>query len=627
MSVAVFAIAGPLIAALLVLVTRRFAAVISIFGAGVALLAALATLTRVADGARFLSALPGLPGLPFLLVVDPLSAVLITVVAAVSTLVMLYAAGYMRDEPDQARFFAGMSLFVAAMQTLVLAGDWVLFITGWELIALASYLLIGFWHDRPGVPRAATRAFLTTRAADIGLYAGVFVLASRAGTTEIAATLNVDGTAATVASLFLLIAVMGKSAQVPLQGWLRDAMAGPTPVSALLHSATLVVAGVILLTRAFPLLSDDARLVIGIVGGLTAIVTGIIAMTQRDFKRMLASSTSSQIGLMLLALGAGSAGAAMFHLVTNAAIKSGLFLGAGMFQHARHSTAFDDLTAVGRERRRVFAAVVVASLALAGIPPLAGFWSKDAIIAATLDAPTAWLLAPLAITGTLITGVYIARALRLLWGVPGQHERDPIPGAGWMIVALGCLTGLAVVLGLAGAPLGELLDTEIPESTTGLILGFAAAVAGLIAGWQRVPERLLAAFPQAAKREFQPVGGFDSMLVRPLLTVARSCDRLDRAIHQVVLATGRAGLSVAYWGNQADTAIHRGVEGVGELSLVTARATRVTDENGIDEVIRNLVRLTRQLGDRARQLQTGLIHRELLAAAGVTVAVVVLLFI
>lgn len=626
MSVALFAILGPLAAAGMILAVRRTVTTFALLGVGVSLIAAVVSLVRVEDGKRFATAFSGLPEHPFRLVVDPLSALLATVVAVIATLIFVYAVGYMRAEADQVRFFAGMSFFVAAMQILVLAGDWVLFIFGWELIALASYLLIGFWFDRPGVGSAATRAFLTTRAADLGLYIGAFILIDRAGTTEIAATLDLDGRAATVAGLFLLLGAVGKSAQVPLHGWLQDAMVGPTPVSALLHSSTLVVAGVILLTRAFPLLSGDVRLIVGIVGGTTAVVTGLMAISQGDFKRMLASSTSGQLGFMLLGLGAGSVGAAVFHLVTNSAIKSGLFLGAGIFQHSRCSTDFDDLAGVGRERRRTYLAVAVLGLALAGVPPLAAFWSKDAIISATLDGSDAWLLASLAIAGSVLTAAYVARSLRLLWGNDGEPGVAPIPGMNWMIGALGVLAGLAVVLGVVAEPLADLLNVEIPESLAGVIAGLGAAILGLLAGWfgrsAVEPDRLRV----LAGRGFRINGGFADLVVRPVLAVSQVGDRVDRAIHAGVLGVGHDARAIARIGNVLDFGVHRGVEIVGAFSLKIAAVTRIVDEAGIDGFIHDLVRTTRAMGVHARQLQTGFVHQEMLTAAVATIVVVALLF-
>jgi NADH-quinone oxidoreductase subunit L len=592
MTVVALAVAGPLAAAVLIVALRRGAAALALLGAGVGLLGAAVGLRGVAVGARYAAELPGLPGLPLRLVAEPLSASLAMVVALVSALVLLYAVGYVGEERDKARFYAGMSFFSAAMQTLVLAGDWILLLASWELIGLSSYLLIGFWYGREGVPQAATRAFLYTRTADLGLYVGIFVLITQTGTSEISATLEVGSAAATLAGLLLLVAAVGKSAQTPLQGWLQDAMVGPTPVSALLHSATLVAAGAILMIRVSPLLPQEVLLAVGLVGGLTLIVAGLIAVSQRDLKRLLAASTSSQYGFMLLAVGAGSPVAALVHLVAHAAMKGALFLGSGVFQHARGSTEFAELEGVGHARRWSFLGFAVAGLALAGVPPLSGFFSKDAILAASLESPYAPLLAPLAFAGTLLTATYVALALRLLWR--GDDRTEPVAGIGWMGAGLAALVGLAATLGPALPPLARLVGTELPEGIgLGAVLGAVLALAGLALGWFVPAGRLLGPLRGPAETGFRIDGGFDGLVARPALATARALDHLDRGIHAAVLGVGRVGLAAAH-------------------------ASRLVDERGIDGLIAALVRGTRELGGRARKLQSGLVHRELLiAVAGV----------
>ena len=433
MSDLVFPIVFPLLAAAAILLLRRGAAILALAGVALSLAASLRLLGATASGDSAPLVLPGLPDLPLRLTAEPLTALFSVLVAAVATCVLIYSVGYMKRESGLPRFFALMSLFVAAMQALVLAGDWILVLVAWELIGLCSYLLIGFWFQRPEAANAASRAFLYTRSADLGLYIAIFILIGAAGTSQIAATLNVDGGTAVAAGLLLLLAAMGKSAQVPLQDWLMRAMAGPTPVSALLHSATLVAAGAILLIRVAPLLAPNVLLAIGLVGGITTVAAGLIALAERDLKRLLAASTASQYGLMLIAVGAGVPLAALLHLLAHAAIKSGLFLATGEFQHARGGTALRCLRGVGRDRRWTFLGFALAAMALVGAPPLSGFFSKDAVIAAALSAPsTAWL-APLALAGTLLTGAYLAR-----FGCYGSSARrarakavrSPVP-AGW----------------------------------------------------------------------------------------------------------------------------------------------------------------------------------------------------
>jgi NADH-quinone oxidoreductase subunit L len=600
MAVATLTILAPLAAAAAILLLGRAPAALALMGAGAGLVGAALALVRVAGGARFSAELPGLPGLPLRLVADPLAAVLAALVALVGFLVMVYAVGYMEGEGGRPRFFAQMSFFVAAMQALVLAGDWVLLLAAWELIGLSSYLLIGFHSARPGVGGAATRAFLYTRTADLGLYVAVFVLISHTGTSEIAATLEAGGAAALVAGLMLLVAAAGKSAQAPLYGWLQDAMAGPTPVSALLHSATLVAAGAMLMIRTYPLLPPAALLAAGVVGGATAVVAGTVAVAQRDLKRLLAASTSSQYGLMLLAVGAGSPVAALVHLVAHAAIKSSLFLGSGVFQRARGSTEFADLRGVGRARRYAFLGFAVAGLSLAGVPPLSGFFSKDAILAAALESGRAWLFAPLALAGTLLTGAYVARAARLLWR--GEDRSEPVEGAAWMGAGLAVLAALAAILGPALPPLARLLGAGLSGDLLVATLGLLAGLGGLAVGWFLPAGRLLGPLRAPAERGFRIGGGFHGLVARPALAAAAALDLFDRALHGGVLAVGRA-------------------------SLAAAGAARLTDERGIDGLIAALVRGTRRLGGRARELQSGLVHKELVLAVVGGAAVFVLLVI
>ena len=634
MTLAALTILGPFAAAALILLVRRGAPALAVLGTGVALISALFTLVRVAGGGRYSATLPGLPDLPLGLVVEPLTAVLAVFVSVVSFFVMVYAVGYAAEEDDKARLFAGMAFFAAAMQTLVLAGDWVLLLAAWEVIGFLSFVLIGFYYERPGVGEAAARAFLYTRTADLGLYVAIFVLISRSGTSEIQNTLGVGGPAAVAAGLLLLLAAAGKSAQAPLQGWLQGAMVGPTPVSALLHSATLVAAGAILLIRTSPLLPPAVLLAVGTLGGVTALVSGLIAVAEGDLKRLLAASTSSQYGFMLLAVGAGSPIAATLHLIAHAAMKSSLFLGAGVFQRARGSTAFADLRGAGRERRLTFAGFALAGLALAGVPPLAGFFSKDAILAAVFESPYVWLLAPLALAGTFLTAVYIGRALGLLWrGGPGEgpgkeagheagHEAGqaagegpgPVAGAGWMGAGLAALAALAATLGLAVDPLAGLLGEEVPEDLLVAGLGIVLGLVGLPLGWFVPAGRLLGPLLGPAERGFRFGGGFDGFVARPVMAAAYALDTLDRGIHAVVLGVGRT-LTVARALDTFDRAVHTVVLGVGRAGLALADASRAADERGIDGLIRALVRGTRDLGGRARTLQSGLVHKELLLAA------------
>jgi len=586
----------PLLAAAAILCLKKQAYKLAIAAVSMSLLASLGLL--FGSGAELI--LPGLPNMPLRLIATPTTSLLSTMVAVVSTFVLIYAVGYMAQDKEKNRFFATLLLFISAMQTLVLAGDWILLLSAWELIGLSSYLLIGFWYQKPGVKAAATRAFIVTRSADVGLYIAVFILIANAGSSEISVTLSIGGGPAIAAGLLLLIAAMGKSAQVPFHDWLQRAMAGPTPVSALLHSATLVAAGAILLIRTAPMLPPETLTVVGIVGGVTAIITGLIALGETDLKRLLAASTSSQYGLMLLAIGAGVPMAALLHLIAHAAIKSSLFLGAGVFQHSRDSTKLKDLSGIARERPGIFIGFAIAALALAGIPPLSGFFSKDAIIAATMASANAWLFVPLVLLATVLTGAYMARALRLLW--KGQGQQKTLRGLSWMGAAIAGLVTLVVILGVAFSSIEASLNAPLESNFTAEIFGLSAALTGLCLGWFIPAKALLGPLREKASQGFSVAGGLDNLCVRPALAIAQACEKLERRLLEAVLA-------------------------VGKISMKTGHIIRRSDDQGIDRFIFSLVRQTVQLGDRVRALQSGFIHRELAIAVIVTTGLIVITII
>ena len=619
-------ILAPLGTGLTALVARRAPETIALAGAGLGFVGALWLFAGAAGGADISATLPFLPELPIRLVASPLTATLALVVATVAAMVLTYAVGYMAHEPERVRFFGTMLMFVAAMQLLVLSGDWITLLAAWEMIGFASWLLIGFWHTRDGVPGAAMRAFLYTRSADLGLYIAAFLLIGVAGTSEIAVTLTTTGTPALIAGLLLLFAAMGKSAQVPMQDWLMRAMAGPTPVSALLHSATLVAAGAILLIRAAPMLPGGALLAVGVVGGVTAVVAGLMALAARDLKRLLAASTASQYGLMLVALGAGAPVAALLHLIAHAAIKSALFLGAGVFQHDRESTDLDALAGAGRARPGIFAGFALAALALAGLPPMAAYVSKDAILAAALDSAAAPWLLPLALAGSVLTGAYMARALRVLWsGDPGK-ARDPVP---YMALGMGVLVTLAATLGFGFKPLEEMLGAELPAPAWIIpAMGLAVGLGGLALGWILPPARLLGPLLAPAQNGFAVGGGMDALVVQPALDMARLCDRLDAwIIRRVVLGGIVAGAqALSRKIERAEGGLLALVNAVGQLNLSLGQFSLRTDRDTIDRSIFGLVDRTITLGTRARRLQSGFIHREMaLTFAGIAVVVGVLL--
>ena len=320
--------------------------------------------------------------------VDGLAAVMLVVVTAVSFLVQIYSMGYMKGDPGYYRFFACMSLFTASMLGLVLMDSIVLIYVFWEMVGVSSYLLIGFWFDRPAAAAAAKKAFLVTRLGDLGFLGAILLIYQQTGAfgvaeiQELALAGAIGSTTLTFFALGIFAGAAGKSAQVPFQVWLPDAMEGPTPVSALVHSATMVAAGVYLVARFFPVFheSHDAMTVVGAIGGITAISAALLALVMTDIKRVLAYSTISQLGYMMLALGIGAYVAAIFHLVTHAFFKALLFLGSGSVNHATNTFDMRLMGGLAKPMRITFITFVIGTLSLSGVFPFAGFWSKDEIL-------------------------------------------------------------------------------------------------------------------------------------------------------------------------------------------------------------------------------------------------------
>ena len=385
---------------------------------------------------------------------DTLTAVMLVVVTTVSALVHLYSWGYMAGDPGQPRFFAYLSLFTFAMLMLVTADNLVQMFFGWEGVGLASYLLIGFWHHKHSANAAAIKAFIVNRVGDFGFALGIFGCFLLFGTTDIGPILErasqmagvtlpflgAQVNALTLVALLLFVGAMGKSAQVPLHTWLPDAMEGPTPVSALIHAATMVTAGVFMLCRLSPLFEavPAAQTVVIYVGALTALFAATVAGAQNDIKRVIAYSTCSQLGYMFFAAGAGAYGAAMFHLFTHAFFKALLFLGAGSVIHAMHHE--QDMRFYGGLRRHIpltFWTMLLGTLAITGVMPFAGFWSKDAIIESAFarGGEAGWVAFVVGVFVAFLTSFYSWRlVLKTFAGQPrwagSAHIAHHAPGDG-----------------------------------------------------------------------------------------------------------------------------------------------------------------------------------------------------
>jgi NADH-quinone oxidoreductase subunit L len=367
------------------------------------------------------------------MLVDPLSAIMLVIVTFVSLMVQVYSLGYMAEDKGQPRYFAFLSLFTFSMLGLVLANNLVLIYMFWELVGLSSYLLIGFWYHKPEASNAAKKAFIVTRFGDMGFLAAILILGYFLNTFNIfeiskaAQAGQLAGGLGTVVALLIFAGAAGKSAQFPLHIWLPDAMEGPTPVSALIHAATMVAAGVFLVARLFPVFqaAPEAMTVVAYIGGFTAIFAATIACVQDDIKRILAYSTISQLGYMMMALGCGGYTAGMFHLTTHAAFKALLFLGAGSVIHALHTNDIWQMGGLMRPMRWTAATVLFAALALAGFPFFSGFFSKDAILLAVWNSGRTDLLVVGLITA-LLTSFYIFRMFFVVFSgkANGKHAHE-----------------------------------------------------------------------------------------------------------------------------------------------------------------------------------------------------------
>ncbi|MBW0012900.1 NADH-quinone oxidoreductase subunit L [Mycobacterium sp.] len=388
----------------------------------------------------------------FGLQIDQLSLCFVLLISGVGSLIHIYSVGYMAADPDRRRFFGYLNLFLASMLLLVVADNYVVLYVGWEGVGLASYLLIGFWYHKPTAAAAAKKAFVMNRVGDAGLAVGMFLMFSTFGTLSYAGVFagapGASRGALTAMGLLLLLGACAKSAQVPLQAWLGDAMEGPTPVSALIHAATMVTAGVYLIVRSNPLynLAPDARLAVVIVGAVTLLFGAIIGCAKDDIKRALAASTISQIGYMVLAAGLGTAGYAfaIMHLLTHGFFKAGLFLGSGAVIHAMHEE--QDMRRYGGLRAALpitFATFGLGYLAIIGVPPFAGFFSKDAIIEAALGAggTRGYVLGGAALLGAGITAFYMTRVMLMTFfgqkrWAPGTHPHEAPAVMTWPMILL-----------------------------------------------------------------------------------------------------------------------------------------------------------------------------------------------
>ncbi len=542
--------------------------------------------------------------------IDGPAALVAIAVGVVALAVQVYSVAYLHDDDRYPPYAAQVSLFTAAMLLVVVSGDLILLLVGWEVMGICSYLLIG--HDRklPEAPAAAVKAFIVTRVGDVGFLLGIVILGVHAGSfriSDVLGSLAADAdTTVTIAALLLLAGVAGKSAQFPLHTWLPDAMAGPTPISALIHAATMVAAGIYVVTRLEPVFAvgEPALVVLGVMAVVTVLIGALAATAQDDIKRVLAWSTVSQIGYMAAALAVGAPAVALFHLLTHAAFKALLFLGAGSIIHAVGSNSMSAMGGLRRRMPATFASMTIGLGALIGLPPLAGFWSKDAVLHAASSAEAGWLpglVYGVGLAGVLITAWYAGRLwLRTFFGAPRSPGAESAHEPPWpMAVPVVVLAVPSALLGLLafvdgfGARLTPFV-IDLPEVSLSHLGGetaapLAALVIGLVLVWAlwrrdaaRDPARFLGPLRSTFDNAFWLDTVQDRLVVRPVVALARRVSTADqRVVDGAVEGTGQgtadAGDVLAAWHRaglpRAATALLAGVLLFGIAAALYGSAT------------------------------------------------------
>jgi len=534
--------------------------------------------------------------------VDPLSITMALFVTGVGALIHLYSIGYMHGDPKYSKFFLYLNLFLFSMLMLVFGNNLVVTFLGWEGVGACSYFLISFWHQRESAATAGKKAFVTNRVGDWGFMVATFAIWSALGTvtyTEIAQSPAMATATGTAISLLLFVAAAGKSAQLPLSVWLPDAMEGPTPVSAMVHAATMVTSGVYLLVRMNNVLTDDALLIIAVVGAATALFAALCAVAQHDIKKVLAYSTISQLGYMFLAIGSGAYVAAIFHVITHAFFKALLFLGSGSVIHGMGDE--QDMRKMGALRLAMpitAATFIVGWLAIAGVPPFAGFWSKDEILLAAWEqhniGPLLW---GVGLVTALLTAYYMSRQVILVFFGKQRWDEEAHPHeSSWTMTAPLCvLAGAAAVGGVINLPLVkdwlvlehflEPIFNHPHHFSSGTLTKIALAVISVAAGI---------------------VGIFFAVMA--WLTKRIPNDRLEPEFLENAM--------------YVDATYARVVEGIGTSGF---QGTANVDERFVDGAVNGIGKLTLKIGQLIRPAQSGYIRNYAVGVAMGALVIIVLL--
>ncbi len=558
--------------------------------------------------------------------IDPLTSMMLLVVTFIGMLIQIYSIGYMHNDHKFTRFFAYMSLFTFSMLGLVLSNNYVELYIFWELVGLCSYLLISFWFEKTVAANAGKKAFITTRIGDVGLFLGILTLFYSIGTVdfgEMAGRLSLSNHSSgllTIAAILIFCGAIGKSAQFPLHVWLPDAMEGPTPVSALIHAATMVAAGVYLVARSFILFHayPQSLVVVAYIGTITAFMAATIALVANDIKRVLAYSTISQLGYMMMALGAGGYTAGSFHLMTHAFFKALLFLGAGSVIHGTHVQHIPDMGGLFKKMKITAITFILASLAISGFPGLSGFWSKDEILLEIFhsDIPGHLFIFCVGTFTAFLTSFYMFRLCFLVFFGEQRSDIHPHESPKVMTVPLMILSVFAVFVGLPGSPLMgnwfshfihfEKSHTEPSAFVMGLSI--FVSLAGIFLAWAIYMKRIISA--ELIAKRFSLVYNillnkywfdelYDFTIIKPYLRLTQVSFRFDQKI--------------------IDGLVNR----TAHIMVVVSKIKRWIDVYIVDGMVNGVAWVTRISSEVLKLAQTGLVQNyALVIFLGVVIIIV-----
>jgi len=598
---------------------KKLSALISITASGISIFFSVFTLLGYLGGNGSYTLFKWLKfntdSLSFGVTIDPLTCMMLLVVTIIGTLIQVYSIGYMQHDPRFSRFFAYMSLFMCSMLGLVLADNFIMLYIFWEGVGLCSYLLISFWFERVSAAKAGMKAFITTRIGDTGLFIGILLLFSATGTLNFKALESVGGNSMlfTIAAFLILCGAAGKSAQFPLHVWLPDAMEGPTPVSALIHAATMVVAGVYLVARTFWLFSSHqpSLIWVGYLGAFTAIFAASIATVNNDIKRILAYSTLSQVGLMMMGLGVGGYTAGTFHLMTHAFFKALLFLCAGSVIHAVGTQDIQKMGGLLPKLKITGTTFIIASLAIAGVPPLSGFWSKDEILSEAFNQGHPVLFA-IGLVTSLLTAFYIFRLIFLVLFGKTRSQLHPHESPGTMTLPLCILAFFSIFIGFTGSPfLHNLYQNFVVSPSEGgslihesshlvMILSTLAAFLGigLAYSFYILNNKILSV---SVRSKFQ--------LLYKILYNKYYIDE----IYEFILIKPCIGLSKLSFKFDLGV-IDAAVNGVAKIAVITGEIKTWFDKYIIDGIVNGIARIVGEFSGLVRKIQAGFVQSYILIA-------------